>query len=278
MELYRCAIFCEHSLKVIIAFCLNMSWYSVQIYLSYRVRYHLMNLHLPSSWELHASPPLRILIRISGWESVKGEGCDTPGVYFVLCREIYPNLGCSVKISISRLYLSPFIKLLMNVSPNLELFDLKNNQIWSLLKLFFSRSKCKFESQSRLATPVQTLLFGLLTVVMLSELCPNLHSPAEYLLCQPLIIFMQISLLSLCHHSSLFIKCILKNSRSLRQYSHEKINLIHAWNCSSEQMQILKFNKILSSCSNNSISTLQQKLLRVHAKEMSRKYPNCLKI
>jgi hypothetical protein len=135
----------------------------------------------------------------------------------VLCREIYPNLGCSVKISISRLYLSPFIKLLMNVSPNLELFDLKNNQIWSLLKLFFSRSKCKFESQSRLATPVQTLLFGLLTVVMLSELCPNLHSPAEYLLCQPLIIFMQISLLSLCHHSSLFIKCILKNSRSLRQ-------------------------------------------------------------
>jgi hypothetical protein len=56
----------------------------------------------------------------------------------VLCREIYPNLGCLMKISISRLYLSPFIKLLMNVSPNLELFDLKNNQIWSLLKLFFS--------------------------------------------------------------------------------------------------------------------------------------------
>jgi hypothetical protein len=30
-----------------------------------------------------------------------------------------------------------FIKLLMNVSPNLELFDLKNSQIWSLLKLLF---------------------------------------------------------------------------------------------------------------------------------------------
>jgi hypothetical protein len=26
--------------------------------------------------------------------------CDTPGVSFVLYREIYPNLGCSVKISI----------------------------------------------------------------------------------------------------------------------------------------------------------------------------------
>jgi hypothetical protein len=60
---------------------------------------------------------------------LRGEGCDTPGVYFVLCREIYPNLGCSVKISISLSHLSPFIKLLMNVSPKLELFDLKNSQI-----------------------------------------------------------------------------------------------------------------------------------------------------
>jgi hypothetical protein len=64
--------------------------------------------------------------------------CDTPGVYFVLCREIYPNLGCSVKISISLSHLSPFIKLLMKVSPSSELFDLKNSQIWSLLKLFVS--------------------------------------------------------------------------------------------------------------------------------------------
>jgi hypothetical protein len=54
---------------------------------------------------------------------------DTPGVYFVLCREIYPNLGCSVKISITRSHISPFIKLLMKVSLSLELFDLKNNQI-----------------------------------------------------------------------------------------------------------------------------------------------------
>jgi hypothetical protein len=99
--------------------------------------------------------------------------CDTPGVYFALCREIYPNLGCSVKISISLSHLSPFIKLLMNVSPSLELFDLKNNQIWSLLKLFISWSKRKFESQSRLATPVQTHLFGLSIVVMLSNQCLN---------------------------------------------------------------------------------------------------------
>jgi hypothetical protein len=127
----------------------------------------------------------------------------TPQVsIFALCREIYPNLGCSVKIYISRSHLSPFIKLLMNVSPSLELFDLKNSQIWRLLKLFVSQSKRKFESQSRLATLVQTHLFGLSIVVTLSNRCPNPlsrysvyvqihspnpHSPAESLLCQSLI-------------------------------------------------------------------------------------------
>jgi hypothetical protein len=61
--------------------------------------------------------------------------CDTPGVYFAFYREIYPILGCSVKIAISLSHLSPFIKLLMKVSPSLELFNLKNSQIWSLLEL-----------------------------------------------------------------------------------------------------------------------------------------------
>jgi hypothetical protein len=119
--------------------------------------------------------------------------CDTPDVYFMLCREFILISDAQWKISISRSHISPFIKLLMNVSPNLELFDLKNNQIWSLLKTFISRIKCKFESQSRLATPVQTHLFELWTVVILSYLCPkalsgysvyvqilnpNSHSPA----------------------------------------------------------------------------------------------------
>jgi hypothetical protein len=125
------------------------------------------------------------------------------GVYFVLCRKIYPNLGCSVKISISRSHLSPFIKLLMNVSPNLELFDLKNSQIWSLLKLLFL--KTNVNSNAKLVLPISSKvhLFGLSTVVMLSDLCPNPlswysvyvqirspnpHSPTESLLCQPLII------------------------------------------------------------------------------------------
>jgi hypothetical protein len=39
---------------------------------SISVRWHLMNLHLSLVWELHASPPLKILIRISGRDSFKG--------------------------------------------------------------------------------------------------------------------------------------------------------------------------------------------------------------
>jgi hypothetical protein len=42
---------------------------------------------------------------------LRGEGCDTSGVNFTLCREIYPNLGCSVKISISRSCLSLIIQI-----------------------------------------------------------------------------------------------------------------------------------------------------------------------
>jgi hypothetical protein len=87
--------------------------------------------------------------------------CDTLGVYFALCREIYPNLVCSVKISISRSHLSPFIKLLMKVSPNLKLFDLKNNQIWSMLQLLFL--KTNVNSNAKLVLPISSKvhLFGL---------------------------------------------------------------------------------------------------------------------
>jgi hypothetical protein len=70
------------------------------------------------------------------------------------------------------------------------------------VKTFVSWNECRFESQSHLATPVQTNLFELSIVVMLSNQCPNPpsrlsvyvqirspnpHSPAESLLCEPLI-------------------------------------------------------------------------------------------
>jgi hypothetical protein len=59
-----------------------------------------MDWYLPSARELHASPPLRVFVRISGRDSFKGEGCDTPGVYFKLCQEIYPKLGSCLSLFI----------------------------------------------------------------------------------------------------------------------------------------------------------------------------------
>jgi hypothetical protein len=71
---------------------------------------------------------------------LRGEGCDTPGVYFALCREINPNLGCSVKISISRSCLSLFIRLSLGSSPNSELIDREKQPILERVKTFNSRN------------------------------------------------------------------------------------------------------------------------------------------
>jgi hypothetical protein len=46
----------------------------------------------------------------------------------MLCREIYPKVRSLVEISISRSRLSPFIKLIVNVSPNSELIDLEKDR------------------------------------------------------------------------------------------------------------------------------------------------------
>jgi hypothetical protein len=76
--------------------------------------------------------------------------CDTPGVYFALCREIYPSLGCSVKISISRSCLSLSIRLSHGSSPNSELFDRENQPILEPVKTFNSRNECRLEDHSRI--------------------------------------------------------------------------------------------------------------------------------
>jgi hypothetical protein len=67
---------------------------------------------------------------------LRGEGCDTPGVYFGLCRKNYPNLECSVKIPISRSCLSLSIRLSQGSSPNSELFDREKQPNLELLKTF----------------------------------------------------------------------------------------------------------------------------------------------
>jgi hypothetical protein len=51
------------------------------------------------------NPLLASLMQYDVW-------CDTPGVYFALCREMNPNLGCSVKISISRSCMSLIIQII----------------------------------------------------------------------------------------------------------------------------------------------------------------------
>jgi hypothetical protein len=166
-------------------------------------------LHLSSTWKLHASPPLKILIRISGRDSFKGGRLWHPRCLFHVMSWIYPNLGCSVKASISRSHISPFIKLLVKVSPISEFIQSQEQPNLEPVKTFVSWNECRFESQSHLATPVQThlfepsiVVFELSIVVMLSNQCPNPpsrlsvyvqirspnpHSPAESLLCKPLI-------------------------------------------------------------------------------------------
>jgi hypothetical protein len=59
-------------------------------------------------------------------------------VNFGLYREIYPNLGCSVKISISRSRMSLTIPDIHSHFTNSEFFSLMEGQIWSLLKLLSS--------------------------------------------------------------------------------------------------------------------------------------------
>jgi hypothetical protein len=79
---------------------------------------------------------------------LRGEGCDTPGVNFALCREIYPNLGCLVKISIFRSCLSLSIRLSHGSSPNSELIDREKQPILERVKTFNSRNSCRLEDHS----------------------------------------------------------------------------------------------------------------------------------
>jgi hypothetical protein len=81
---------------------------------------------------------------------LRGEGCDTPGVSFVLYREICPNLGCSVKISCFRSCLSLFIIIIHESSPKSELFDREKQPILEPVKTFISRNECKHENHSRI--------------------------------------------------------------------------------------------------------------------------------
>ena len=81
---------------------------------------------------------------------LRGEGCDTPGVSFVLWREINPNLGCSVKISLSRSRMSLIIQIIH--SHFVEFGAIRPRRIPNLepVETFISRNECKLENHSRI--------------------------------------------------------------------------------------------------------------------------------
>jgi hypothetical protein len=108
--------------------------------------------------------------------------CDTLGVCFVLRREIYPNLICSVKISISCSRMSLTIQTLRTHFAEFGVISLAEMLKLEHVETFISRNRCELRSQSHLANPVQTHLFELSMVVIrsMSEsafstvvLCPN---------------------------------------------------------------------------------------------------------
>jgi hypothetical protein len=74
--------------------------------------------------------------------------CDTPGVYFVLCREIYPNLGCSVKISISRSHMSLIIQTVHSYFTEFGVIQSHRRPNLEPVKTFISRHECKLDNQS----------------------------------------------------------------------------------------------------------------------------------
>jgi hypothetical protein len=102
--------------------CMHVNWVKVDV-----DRHRTSSIH---PWLATAGDP----------RTMYGCMCDTPGVYFTSCREINPNLGCSVKISISRSCLSLFIRLSLGSSPNSELIDREKQLIFERVKTFNSRN------------------------------------------------------------------------------------------------------------------------------------------
>jgi hypothetical protein len=76
--------------------CRDILSKSIFIILSNPISWICIN-HQPESYML--LHPWRSSFESRDEILLRGEGCDTPGVCFVLWREIYPNLGCLVKIS-----------------------------------------------------------------------------------------------------------------------------------------------------------------------------------
>jgi hypothetical protein len=75
----------------------------------------------------------------------------TPQVSILrLCREIYPNLGCSVKISISRSRMSLIIQTIRTHITEFRVIQSHRRPNSEPVKNFYSRNECKLDSQPRI--------------------------------------------------------------------------------------------------------------------------------
>jgi hypothetical protein len=81
---------------------------------------------------------------------LRGEGCDTPGVYFMLYQVIYPNLWCSVKISISRSHMSLIIQIIHSRFTEFGVIQSHRRPNLEPVKTFISRNECRLENHSRI--------------------------------------------------------------------------------------------------------------------------------
>jgi hypothetical protein len=83
------------------------------------------------------------------WIRARGWPCDTPGVNFALCRDIYPNLGCSVKISISRSCISLIIQISHSHLTKFEVNQSHGRPNLEPVKTFIL-DECKLGNHSRI--------------------------------------------------------------------------------------------------------------------------------
>jgi hypothetical protein len=76
--------------------------------------------------------------------------CDTPGVSFVLRRENYPNLECSVKISISRSRMSLISQTIRTHITEFGVIQSHKRPNLEPVKTFISRNECELDNHSRI--------------------------------------------------------------------------------------------------------------------------------
>jgi hypothetical protein len=67
----------------------------------------------------------------------------------MLCQEIYPNLGCSVKISISRSRMSRIIQTIRTHFIEFRVIQSHRRTNLEPVKTFISRHECKLDNQSQ---------------------------------------------------------------------------------------------------------------------------------